>query len=397
VSSDASDPRTAEETASLGAPLAEPQLDLLEQIWSPCSQGFGWPVWDYVARKLFRRANPILEPGKLLVSLPRVPSTQFSEYGLIWRSELSPLEPRPDQQVGLTIAGLHALRGRDVRAGMLADALTAAIRDLAALERQLEPEVGREVTLKHDLVPLLQDWTASSGVRGRDFLDVLQREWAPVNLQRGEGDRATVTLRMYLAPFHQIHDASAYVRFVSQQVMKRPRPIETSPLMIAQMLDYLSLTLAADPRWDGGPLVTKPNLRSAGVIALPATSDVEFRDRLSALAILLETLSVPTADNSEEARQQKSLGRLAAWLTTRFDDAAVQANVLSAISDLRAVVQLRVEGQHTGSRPQAQAAAARVRLGLPDVIFDWSDAWQIVRGRVVEALEQISREVRAAT
>jgi hypothetical protein len=225
----------------------------------------------------------------------------------------------------------------------------------------------------------------------------MQREWAPINLQRGDGDRATVTLRMYLAPFHQIHDAAAYVRFMSQQVMTRPRPVETSPLMIAQMLDYLSLTLVADARWEGGPIVTKPNLRSAGVIALPATSDVEFRDRLSALAILFETLSVPPADNSEEARTQKSLGRLSAWLTTRFDDPGVRANVLDAISDLRAVVQLRVEGQHTGSRPQAQAAAARLRLGLPDVIFDWSDAWQVVRGRVVEALELISREVRAAS
>jgi hypothetical protein len=387
-----------ETRSALTVPLDELQLDLLEQIWEPCQAGFGWPVWDYVLRRLFRRRDPIVEAGELLRSLPMIAgSHRLSGYGLVWRSELSPLEPSPDQRVGLTIAGLYALRDRDARAAVLADAATVAINVLSDYERQLEPEVDREVTLQLDLAKYLPVWTAGTVARPVDLLDVLQREWAPINLTRGDGGQATVTLRMYLAPYFRIQRAEEYVRFVGQQVATRPPPMSTSPLMVAQMLDYLSLTLDADKRWSHGPLVTKPNLRSAGSIALPAATDVEFRDRLSALAILFETLSVPPEDESEAARQQKSLARLRAWLTARFaDDPVATATVLGAIEDLRAVVHLRVEGQHSGSRPQAQAAAAKTRLGLPAVIVNWDEAWQVVRGRVVEALEQIGREVRSA-
>lgn len=374
------------------------QLDLLEQIWEPCQAGFGWPVWDYVLRKLFRRRHPILEAGELLRSLPMVVvSHRLSGYGLVWRSELSPLEPSPDQRVGLTIAGLHALRHRDARAEALADAATAAIAALSDLERHLEPEVDREVTMKLDLAQYIPAWTAATVVRPSDFLDILQKEWAPINLTRADGDRASVTLRMYLAPYYRIERAEEYVRFVNRQVATRPRPIGTSPLMVAQMLDYLSLTLEADAQWTHGPLITRPNLRSAGIIALPASNDVEFRDRLSALAILFETLSVPTVDESDEARNQKPLVRLKAWLTARFaSDPIATETVHNAIEDLRAVVHLRVESQHTGTRPQKQAAAAKARLGLPAVITSWDEAWQIVRGRVVEALEVIGRELRSA-
>lgn len=382
----------------LEASLADTQLDLLETIWQPCADGLGWPVWDYVARKLFRRAEPILEPGRLLGSLPRVArGIQLDDYGLVWRSEWSPPAPRPDQRVGLTIAGLYALRHRDVRAGALGDAVAEAIGVAAGWERQLQPEVDREVTMNIELANYLPTWVKGTVARYADFLDVLQREWAPVQLRREDSGTASVTLRMYLAPYYRVRDSADYLDIIRQDVVVRPRPVQASPLLIAQMLDYLSLTLKNDRTWTAGPILSKPNLRSAGVIVQPVLNDVDFRDRMSAFAILIETLAVPapmTADGLDT--QLKSLGRLQAWLDARLEDSVARGNARDAVGDLRAAIDLRVEGQHSGSGPQARAARARKRLGLPDVIFDWVDAWDLVRGRIVEALEVICREVRSA-
>lgn len=247
-----------------------------------------------------------------------------------------------------------------------------------------------------ELAEYLPTWVSGTAARHVDFLDVLQREWAPVQLRREDAGTAIVTLRMYLAPYYRVRGAADYLNIIRQDVVVRPRPMQASPLLIAQMLDYLSLTLKNDRKWTAGPILTKPNLRSAGVIVQPVLNEVDFRDRMSAFAILIETLTVPapmTADGS--GAQLKSLGRLQAWLDSRLEDLIAQGNARNAVGDLRAAIDLRVEGQHSGSGPQARAAKARKRLGLPDVIFDWADAWDVVRGRVVEALEVICREIRS--
>ena len=63
---------------------------------------------------------------------------------------------------------------------------------------------------------------------------------------------------------------------------------------------------------------------------------------------------------------------------------------------LQAAMRVRVSSQHRGRGVDIDAAKAKAQLGLPDLILDWSEAWDTVRARVVEAASTIRQEVQSA-
>lgn len=69
-------------------------------------------------------------------------------------------------------------------------------------------------------------------------------------------------------------------------------------------------------------------------------------------------------------------------------------SVLAAIDTLRQVMHVRNGGQHVGAAPDA--AAALPALGLTYPILDYPAAWWAVQARVVNALDTIRAEIRAA-
>lgn len=379
--------------------LASDQPDLLEAIWTPCVQGLGWPVWDYVARTLFRNTTPIVEAGPLWASLPRIRQTDLRSYSLTWTDDSGLTYPSPGNRVGLTIAGLYALRDRAPQAAALADAAVLLIRSVAREVRAAEPNVAAPVTTNVPVAPLIGRalTVAGGGAVGHDdLLEVLNREYAPLDIRDDPtAPGVLATPRMFLAPYFDITTAGAYIDHVSALAAPRARAAGASPLMVTQMLDYLSLLLRADPRWNAEKALTADaNLRPASTIAVAVADDAGFRDGLSALAQLLEALHIPEVADPGPHPPTKSLGKLQAWVDINIDDAAARLAATDAIKDLRAVVDLRVDAQHPGTRPKEQARRARRRLGLDDVIRDWADAWAQILGRVVEALEAIRVAVR---
>lgn len=52
--------------------LADQHLALLQAVWQPCRDRQRWPVWDYVARTLYRSPQQVADAGRLIASLPTV-------------------------------------------------------------------------------------------------------------------------------------------------------------------------------------------------------------------------------------------------------------------------------------------------------------------------------------
>lgn len=383
------------------------QVALLSAVWEPFANGQGWPVWDYVVRQYVRLHPGSLDPGQVWSSLPvqAQVANATTNYGLIWSANRPvPLPPAPDDRVGLSISGLQALAPVDERAGIAANALSKAIATMAGWERELTPHVDHAVSQDYPLAQYLPRWLGQAGLINTPkladgFMMVLQKEVAPVDVSR-DSDQQTwsVHLRMYLSPYANVQNADDYQAVIARQRPPRQRPAAAPGLECGLALDYLSMVLSMDKRWDHGPLVQMPDLRSAGVLALDVTSGAEFDRGLSAINSLLGALSVPPVPPSELGRyggtQPASLTRLTLWLNANMSHGPSREAAVSALGDLRHIIRLRVEKQHPGIRPQRQAAGARSHLGLPDLITNWSDAWEIVRGRMRDALTAIALEVR---
>lgn len=384
------------------------QIDLLEEIWQPVARSASqWPVWDYVARTLFRREPPVTSPGSLLRSLPEVPAgIQRSPYGLVWREGYGTIEPLLDSRVGLTIAGLHALRQRSVEAGVLADEVSRYIGIMAGWERNLVPDTWNAVESKVQLVEHTQRLMAELGdglnqITTQNVHDVLRHEFAPLNLlPSGSGDDLLLTLRMHLVQFYGVRTADEYLTRVADQLPAAAHSTVNPPNVLPQLLDYLSLVLARDEQWRVGDLVAAPDLRSAGSLFRSVSTDVEFRDAMSGLASVLERLRTPpmpdeVLDAEFGGQKPSSLLRLKYWLTVRLRSNESVGEVAGAVDVLRDAVRLRVEGAHSNPDVRRRAVAARQRLGLPEIVFDWGAAWDQVRAKCADAVDLIAREVRA--
>ncbi len=69
---------------------------------------------------------------------------------------------------------------------------------------------------------------------------------------------------------------------------------------------------------------------------------------------------------------------------------------MAAIADVRAAIHIRAGIQHTNDNANRQARAGRTRLGLPQIITNYADAWDIVRSRVAAAFDVIREQTQLA-
>lgn len=120
---------------------------------------------------------------------------------------------------------------------------------------------------------------------------------------------------------------------------------------------------------------------------------------MSALTAVLGGLRVPQMPKEVVTAKYNgtapgSLQRLKYWLESHLSDPSSRSRALQSVDSLRSVVALRNEGQHPSNSQRSRAAAARQSLGMPELILNWPDAWNLVRARVAEAREVIAQEVR---
>jgi len=407
----------------LRQPLSALQVDLLKLVWAPIVNADmydiepAWPVWDFVSRELHRQHPELEDAAKVLDSLPRLaraPRYRDHPYGLVWRSSPPTIRPGPAEQIGLSIAGLEALASVQQVLADEPNGLAVLIGLLAQREARLQAkptEVARQDLPLESFTAGFKTATAGRRYRfpDREVAKLLAHEYAPVMvfpLEVESGHQVQLG-QISLRQYRHVDSAAAYLDLVQDDAAAAaPQVFYQSPLTLVQTLDYLAYVLAADPQWPKGPRLTNaPDLQSAAAVSAVVTNQHEFETALSGLCTVIDQLAVPPvppgtlaaqANDQQRTEVQATISRLHDWLSRRLRDGDQLARVNSAISVLRAVRTVRVEAQHRTSSTQDRAVKARRRLGLPDVVSDWSDAWNAIQSQLAGALDVIRQEVQAA-
>ena len=170
-----------------------------------------------------------------------------------------------------------------------------------------------------------------------------------------------------------------------------------------QTLDYLGYVLAADPAWGGKQRLTQaPDLQSAAAFTAYVATRADYEAALSGVWNVVAQMTVPpipteVANDRYEGKQPGSIARLDFWLVQRLGaDSAALDRVSAALQLVRAVGRVRTEPQHASAGARADAIKARQKLGLPEVVWDYSEAWALVCDRLAGAFDVIRQEVQAA-
>jgi hypothetical protein len=285
-------------------PLAEDQKALLDAIAEPWRTSGRWPVLDYVSRVLSARTGG--DVFDVASRMPVVQSSPQNRYQLIF-FERGPSQS-PDQQIGLTIAGLRQLGARE------ADVVARVIGYLADADANLEPDPTKPVNLVIPIRDLMSTHLRRElrGWRPAHLAHALSREPALFGVVQ-EGDAGSVSPSSdRIRPFRGVVDAASYllrlIQWFGARVELRPASVEGSPLSLSESLGYL------DAVWRVRvcePLLGRAQPASYGRLVLDAASTDEFDARLSALADVLSHLTVQLPPEKEAAAaNEPSLRRL---------------------------------------------------------------------------------------
>ncbi len=399
------------------------QVDLLKLVWDPIVRAdmWGiapdWPVWDYVARELHRQRPDLDDAADVLDSLPQMPlPIPFRDhpYGLVWRASQA-MRPDPGERIGLSIAGLTALSVNQGVQSNVPDQLARLIAQLADWENGLTAkpnEIAQEDVLLARFTSSLTTPTSTKlyVFSDRAIAGLLQHEYAPTRVFPYDSDtahRVQLGRHFSLRQYRNITTARGYLERVAADDAARTEPVRySSPLTLIQTFDYLAYVLAADPEWPKGTRLTAaPDLQSAGAVSASVTDQHDFQTALSGLCTVIDQLAVPLlpeealaklANVKERDAAQRTVNRLEYWLANRLADSGGLPRVTEAIGVLRGVRAVRVEAQHRSTSTQNNAIRAHRRLGLPDIISDWSAAWHRIQSQLAGALDVIRQEVQTA-
>ncbi|HVX20442.1 MAG TPA: hypothetical protein VHB02_03770 [Acidimicrobiales bacterium] len=385
--------------------LDESQRQLLEITYLPFGRGGNWPVWDYVDRTMRKQMG--LDPLQVLSSLPTAVGTLagVSSYRLLWNESGGPFANRTDR-VGLTVAGLSHLapqRAHTHRPAEYASLLVRIIADLANRDDAATPDPDRVTSVQVPLEDLLGEQPHgrfSTGDGSKLVLFSLQREpplWGSVRPARGKTDVFHPDQR--LAPFVGVADVEDYLQRLITYLgadldgQLQVEPAILSPLDFVEALGYLDAVWQSRFRKERLLGITRPG--AMGKLVLPCASSDEFDSRMSAMADVLNqlTISLPPAEEAaSKAANEKSLGRLRRRLHLELPT-SVHGRINQQVKVLRTAVRIRVGGQHTGAERELSASFAF--LGIPYPLIDLTSGWQLLRSRAANALDVIRQELEA--
>ncbi len=404
-------------------PLLPVQVDLLKLTWDPIARADmwkippDWPVWDYVARELYRKHPDLDDATAVLDSLPRMsqptPWRPHRPYGLVWLSSQA-IRPDSGERVGLSIAGLAALAAHQLVPPDVPDRLARLIAQLADWENGLTAKPN-EIAREDVALSCFTSWFTTPTITkqyvfsDRALAELLQHEYAPTIVSPHDSDTGHkvqlgrhFSLRQYRnTSSTRLPRAGSRRRCGADRACSLLVPVDTRP-----DLRLPRLVLAADPEWPNGMrLTTAPDLQSAGALSATVTDQHDFLTALSGLCTVIDQLTVPhvpaeeldnMANGTERGAAQRTVNRLQRWLTSRLTDSGDMPRVMAAISFLRDVRSIRVEGQHRSTSTRNNAIKAQRRLGLPDIISDCPAGWHLIQSRLAGALDVIRQEVQAA-
>lgn len=402
-----------EEGNPLLAELSPEQLKLLETVWGPIPLASrsgkvpAWPTWDYVAGTLYRSFPRLRSAESVLGSLPRLSQATWTgnDYGLAWLSETTMSGPPPQARVGLSIAGLAQLSRAQKIPATVVDELVNIVEALARRESKLAPLPDCVVTDDAPLteylgwfiqVDRMKPYSIPLGI----VQPVLEHEFPRLIVSE---DGFVHLGGHWLRPLIGVGNADAYLAYIADDVDQRESPgFAATPLTLVQTFDYLSLVLANRQVWEqSGLMVQAPDLESAATLMGEVRTKDDFNQRLLALCSIIAHLKVPAVPEggSKRGTQERAgtLNALQYWLDRYLQDQSSCDRVDTALGALRDCVHLRNLAGHMNQATRAKAVKSQRRLGLPEFISDWPDAWQTVQERAASALDVIRREVQSSS
>ncbi len=200
---------------------------------------------------------------------------------------------------------------------------------------------------------------------------------------RSSGEGWELELSPFLRRYQRLGTAQEYlgrtIDVLTPTVAAAPA-LYPSALSLPEAVDYLNAVWRLHA---GRPLVRLGRAEAAAKLVLDCVNADEFESRLSAVCTILDAVDVPECEHSK-------LLDLSDYLKARLTEEST-LRAADAIDDLRALFDLRVWRQHTGT--EGRAARGMNRLGMSLPVYDWGDAWRHVQVRTVAALTALREEV----
>jgi hypothetical protein len=352
----------------------------------------GWPVWDFVRRKL-EHNRPGTNAEEVLASLPAVQrpaDTMAGPYSLWWRTGNPHGALTPADRVGLTLPGLHHLSDHlDASVHVLPKPAATVLRlldEAAQAEEELDSDDWWEVT--RSSISLRERMSGMENPPVGILGYALQHEYTPLVIETSQFNFEFPLGNGLFTPFRRVVDVADYLSRLPLPAAADRMELPSSPLGLPATVDYLALVLASHDGWDRErKLVRLPDFLSASLVTQTPSNAAEFEQQLSALWTVIGGFDVPQADDSkyEERGWGKSRGSvnsLQIWLADNAPEYASSDQCASALRTIRKVGTLRQGAQHSSSETRSRAIQAQRWFGLPPVIIDYRAAWTAV----VEAL-----------
>jgi hypothetical protein len=363
--------------AAMPTLLDRPSNDALEMLQA-IARGYDevgvWPCWQWVKQQLWLKD---LDAEEIIQGLPAW-QHNYRSVRAVANGQL----PDNGDPVPLSIHGMARMVLPGVQ--LLVRGFLTAINVAVVMQRGITPAPTQPVELKvpgEDFIRVVNG-QAGTDLRVEQLFGVLRGEPATfrgVNQNAGQEswDLTDVRLSRYVG----IRDAQDYLARLEEAVglsQVTPRIESLGPMALPDAFDHLDLA------WrllTGEHLVRVPRAAIAAKLSQPVAVVEEFESRCSAVADLLNCLSLP--------RQGGTLQNMKARLGELLGAEAGRAQ--AAVDTLRSVVALRAGQQHQGADTRAEQA--RVSLGLAAYVGNWEGAWNHLRLVTVQALDTIREEI----
>lgn len=362
----------------LAEPTSEQKL-LLETIYrgrtlANSTERRRWPILQWVEQELAVAHG--LEAMTTMTSCPSVGGFG-GNYGWTWCDR-----NQPGDEIGLSVAGMMHIPAAQREVALFIDTLAVLVES----QRSFKPSPTEVIEPKINASTLVQclpsQWRLdAAGVIS--VRDALRREPGTWHCHATPDDDWVLTLSPFLRRFADLGTPQKYLERVVEIMsppVAQPESLYPSSLSLSEAIDYLNAIWRLHT---GRPLVRIGRAEAAAKLVLDCASADEFESRLSALCSLLDAVDVPDQGASK-------LIDLGAYLKAKLTEESA-SRAIEAVDDLRALFDLRVWRQHTGTEDRAARGMRRLGISLP--VHDWNGAWRGVQARAVAALSALREEI----
>ena len=380
--------------AGLLDPLTENQQRLVDLAAEAFSLDGEWPVFDYL-EGAFDQASE--DAAETLASFPRVGNWN---YGAAWWDGMGQMsKPRPETEVALTLVGMYLSKVLSQIVPIFFSVIELMITRRQTT--QLYRRKPRELSINDEDVNELLRQERRLDTEGWSLImfKLMAREpmlGSTASLQ--PDGHWTKSVPREINEYQGVRTIEDYVACVERLTAFPPlvsTPAAPSPLDLVAALDYLDAVWRVVHR---NHLFTYPSAERTAKLVYDANTPEELDARLSALGEILRSANASArainASKLPAATRDDPLPPFEEQLV-RTVDAAAEARVRQAATDLEHALALRDAAQHTEAGDRAVRALDAFRIGHP--VADVRQAWMTVTARVVEALGAIREELASAS